>query len=83
MDDASEKIALTEVQGRLTQRFPGLSDEVIEAAVRLAHADLTGPIRDFVPVLVEHMARDRLAAIADEAPVDSSPEAAPALAVSN
>ena len=83
MDDTSEKIALTEVQGRLTQRFPGLSDEVIEAAVRLAHADLTGPIRDFVPVLVEHIARDRLAAIADEASVDSSQEATPALAGPN
>ncbi len=83
MDDASEKIALTEVQGRLTQRFPELSAEVIEAAIRLAHADLTGPIRDFVPVLVEHMARDRLAAIAHSPSIDSSRDTSPALVASN
>jgi hypothetical protein len=34
--------------------------------VRLAHSELTGGIRDYVPVLVEHNARDRLAAIAEQ-----------------
>lgn len=65
MDGASENKALQEVQGRLNARFPDLGDEVVEAAVRLAHSQLTGPIRDFVPILVEHAARERLAALGD------------------
>jgi hypothetical protein len=51
---------------------------VVEAAVRLAHSELTGPVRDFVPVLVEHAARDRLAfAVRDDIDgVDPTPSAA-------
>ena len=52
--------ALARVQLRLQEHFPELHAEVVEAAVRLAHSELTGPVRDFVPVLVEHAARDRL-----------------------
>jgi hypothetical protein len=65
MDDAAEKLALQEVQGRLNARFPYLGEEVVEAAVRVAAADLTGPIRAYVPVLVEHIAGDRLASMVD------------------
>ena len=53
--------ALADVQARLQARFPDLDSEVVEAAVRLSHSKLTGRVRDFVPVLVEHAARDRLA----------------------
>lgn len=60
MDAHDEASALDEVQERLSGRFPQLEPDVVEAAVRVAHAQLTGPIRDFVPVLVEHIARDRL-----------------------
>jgi hypothetical protein len=77
VDDRSEKAALTEVQGRLSQRFPQLSEEVVEAAVRLAHAELTGPIREFVPVLVEHIARERLRALASDTYADTSRVLAP------
>ena len=55
----------------MTQRFPHLGDEVIEAAVRMAYSTLTGPVRDFVPLLVEHAARERLSAMVDH----SSPQA--------
>jgi hypothetical protein len=65
MDDAAEKLALTEVQERLTARFPYLGEEVVEAAVRMAHSELTGPIREFVPVLVERIARERLSSMID------------------
>jgi hypothetical protein len=54
-----------DVQERLSQRFPRLGDEVVEAAVRVAYSKLTGPVRDFVPVLVEHDARERLSVMAD------------------
>ncbi|WP_457256774.1 three-helix bundle dimerization domain-containing protein [Pedococcus sp. P5_B7] len=60
MDTHDEVAALGEVQERLSDRFPDLDPQVVEAAVRVAHSQLTGPIRDFVPVLVEHIARDRL-----------------------
>jgi hypothetical protein len=61
MDQDAESRALAEVQGRLEQRFPHLHPDVVAAAVSLAHSSLDGPVRDFVPVLVEHAARDRLA----------------------
>jgi hypothetical protein len=61
MDRAAERKALAEVQVRLEKRFPDLHPDVVAAAVSLAHSELDGPVRDFVPVLVEHAARDRLA----------------------
>jgi hypothetical protein len=47
----------------LAERFPAVSLELIEAAVRVSLAEMTGQIRDFVPLLVEHAARERLAHI--------------------
>ena len=61
MDRSAEMRALAEVQERLQDRFPELDAEVVEAAVILAHAELNGPVRAFVPVLVERAARERLA----------------------
>jgi hypothetical protein len=60
VDGSAELRALAGVQARLEARFPDLDVEVVEAAVRVAHSELTGHVRDFVPVLVEHAARDRL-----------------------
>ena len=81
MDPAHEERAIAEVQSRLEARFPDLDATVVEAAVRLAQAEITGPVRDFVPVLVERAARTRLAAIRDEdddddLPADTGTEAA-------
>ena len=74
MDHEAEARALQDVQERLRQRFPQLAHEVVEAAVRVAHAQLTGPVRDFVPVLVEHEARERLAPLVSGSPqLDQSP----------
>ena len=69
--------ALSDVRLRLQEHFPQLDADVVEAAVRLAHSELTGPVRDFVPVLVEHAARDRLAfAVRDDTDeVDPTPSA--------
>jgi len=83
MDRDAERRALAEVQARLEQRFPHLHPDVVAAAVAVAHSDLDGPVRDFVPVLVEHAARDRLAFADPEVPdragtggQDGSPDAA-------
>lgn len=72
MDPKSEAHEVEQVRVRLGERYPQLDAEVIEAAVRLAHSELTGGIRDFVPVLVEHSARERLAAIAGRDDVSES-----------
>ena len=62
MDAEHEQHALAGVRDRLCAQFPQLDSTVVEVAVRLAHEELAeSPIRDFVPVLVEHAARDRLA----------------------
>ncbi|WP_406830613.1 hypothetical protein ABEG17_16700 [Pedococcus sp. KACC 23699] len=70
MDHQQEASALGEIQERLADRFPGIASEVIEAAVRLAHAELRGPVRDYVPLLVEHAAHDRLRVIAVASPAE-------------
>lgn len=74
MDRAAERKALAEVQARLEARFPDLHPDVVAAAVSLAHSQLDGPVRDFVPVLVEHAARDRLSFALPSDPVASPVE---------
>lgn len=61
MDRAHEMKALDDVRLRLQEHFPQLDADVVEAAVRLAHSEARDPVRAFLPVLVEHAARDRLA----------------------
>jgi hypothetical protein len=63
-DDNRELHEVDLVCARLAERFPHLSPESIRATVDEIHAGLDGPIRDFVPVLVEHLARDRFSATA-------------------
>jgi hypothetical protein len=46
----------------MTESFPGLSPTLVGDTVRDLHAQFAGcPIRDFVPVLVERMAKSVLA----------------------
>ena len=62
---------MAEVQQRLEARFPDLDPTVVEAAIRVAAAEITGPVRDFVPLLVERAARERLRrAVSDEDAAD-------------
>ncbi|WP_448811041.1 three-helix bundle dimerization domain-containing protein [Agromyces bauzanensis] len=70
--------ALDHVIDRLAERFPDVTRDHVAVVVAEAHLGLEGhPIRDFVPVLVEHAARDRLRSegavpirIAPDAPAD-------------
>lgn len=69
VDPAHEARAIAEVQERLEARFPDADPTVVEAAIRIAQSEITGPVRDFVPLLVERAARERLKrAGADGAP---------------
>ena len=63
MDASDEQKAVDEVAERLAARFPEVQRDQVALIVREVHAALDGnPIRDFVPVLVEHGARERLRA---------------------
>ena len=62
MTKESEARALMEVMERLAERFPDKDRSAIEQIVAEEHELLDdGPIRDYVPVLVERAARLRLA----------------------
>lgn len=61
MNAEEEERAVDQVIDRLAKRFPDVPRERVAAIVGEEHLVLQGnPIRDFVPVLVEHEARDRL-----------------------
>lgn len=65
MEADSEQAQLDVVAHRLEVRFHELPTEVVAAAVGDAQEDLrAAAIRDFVPLLVEKEARDRLEAVA-------------------
>ena len=52
---------LNRVTARLAQQFPELSAEQIEHAVRGEYARFHGAaIRDYVPILVERISREKL-----------------------
>ena len=60
MDD-QESRAIGEVVNRLRAAYPDLPAETVGTAVQAAQAELADhPIRDFVPLLVERAARERL-----------------------
>jgi hypothetical protein len=60
VDPAHEARQMAEVQERLEARFPDLDPAVVEAAIAVEAARITGPVRDYVPLLVERAARERL-----------------------
>jgi hypothetical protein len=63
MTDEDETRALSEVSQRLSTTFPDLPEDVVRDTVHGYHEQFAGrPIRDFVPVLVERMARTTLVA---------------------
>jgi hypothetical protein len=61
--DEPELHAIDLVCARMAERFPHVPPATIRRTVDEIYAELDGPIRDFVPVLVEHIARDRLAVV--------------------
>lgn len=65
MDEQREARGIQEVYDELRARFVELPPEYVEAAVRCERAALTGPIRDFVPLLVYRAANRRLRGLID------------------
>lgn len=64
MRDVDELEAVEQVCQRLVARFPTVPMTTVRATVQELHASLVGPVRNFVPILIEHAARDRMSAIA-------------------
>jgi len=65
MEHVDEDHAIAEVIDRLAIRFDAIPRAEIDSVVRAEHAKLLGnPIRDYVPVLVEHAAKARLRTVA-------------------
>ena len=77
-DDRDEAHAIDQVTDRLAGRFPTLGRTHVEEIVHDEwHRLDEGRLRDFVPVLVEHDARERLRAEAAPVPFDVEAEALP------
>ncbi len=75
--DRDEAHAIEEVVVRLAERFPTLERTHVANIVHDEWHRLDGGrVRDFVPVLVEHEARERLRREAAPAPFDVGAEAA-------
>ncbi|MDQ1661855.1 MAG: hypothetical protein QOJ68_1835 [Blastococcus sp.] len=66
IDTASvEETALSASAARLCARFSTVAPEVVHEVLRATYARFDGrPIRDFVPLLVERAAAERLRAVA-------------------
>lgn len=62
MNPDDERRAVEQVAERLADRFPHTPPQRVSAVVGEVHNGFEGtPIRDFVPILVEREARERLA----------------------
>ena len=55
-----EKIAVEHVQLALAKRFPTIPLATVKSVVDEVYAGFDGPVRDYVPLLVERISRDRL-----------------------
>jgi hypothetical protein len=61
MDADDERVLVDRIPERLAAHFPEIARERIAEVVEEEYRRFDGrPIRDFVPVLTEHQARDRL-----------------------
>lgn len=58
--ELDEQTAVGRVYEVLRDRFPSVAPEVVEAVVRREHAALDGPLRTFIPVLVQRAAGNTL-----------------------
>lgn len=60
MTETDEAVAVRRVYEFLCEKFSAVAPEVIEALVIREHARLDGPVRIFVPVLVQRAASEHL-----------------------
>lgn len=64
MTNDEEDRLIAQTRTRLTAKYPSVSEETVARAVASAHAHFAGHrIRDFVPLLVERMAKEKLSSL--------------------
>jgi len=80
VEPSTEARQMAEVRERLEARFPEVDPTVVEAAIRVSAAEITGPVRDFVPLLVERAARERLRRAVAGGTTDVGPDEDPGFA---
>jgi hypothetical protein len=62
MSEDDERKSLQRVLEDLRERFPHVSPALIEETVRDAYLEFAGaPVRDYIPVMVERVAKNRIA----------------------
>ncbi|MGA8980648.1 MAG: hypothetical protein WB473_16180 [Pedococcus sp.] len=66
MDEAT---ALEQVVQGLVARFASVDAATVRSVVEEVHRTFDGPVRDYVPLLVERASRDRLSALVSQATV--------------
>lgn len=76
MSGVDEAVALEHVREMLSSKFPTLDPTTVKTVVLEVHASLEGPVREFVPLLVERASRDRLRALASGASQAAGPRGA-------
>ena len=64
MSGVDEALALEHVREVLTAQFPTVDPTTVKSVVHEVHASLDGPVRDYIPLLVERLSRERLQAMA-------------------
>ncbi|OIQ83936.1 hypothetical protein GALL_342600 [mine drainage metagenome] len=60
MSQLDEREAVEHVFQRLISRFPDVPAATVRETVHRVHDELDGPVRDYVPLLVENAARNAL-----------------------
>ena len=68
MSGVDEAQALEHVRESLAARFPQIDPTTVRSVVVEVYASLSGPVREYVPLLVERASRERLRALAAGAP---------------
>ena len=61
-----ERMGVRQVLDKLVQQFPQVPAATVHSIVEDVHSNMTGRIRDFVPVLVERRCRAVLRSIVQE-----------------
>lgn len=74
MDEAT---AVEQVVQGLVARFASVDPTTVRAVVDDVHGTFDGPVRDYVPLLVERASRDRLDALVADRAMSSADPVAP------
>ncbi|ANQ75374.1 hypothetical protein F6X56_02505 (plasmid) [Rhodococcus erythropolis] len=63
MKTEEEERLIAHAVSRLSAKYPSISADVVADAVASAHAHFDDKVRDFVPLLVERMAGEKLSSL--------------------